>query len=671
MNALQNRFVGSGCARTVTAAAMVAMLAGSPLALARQDDGADAQRASVSSHEDRAITQAELDQALAGLALFPDALLSQIFIACTYPIEVVQADRWVKANPNLKGDALAAALEAQRWDPSVKSLVNFPDVLASLSENLEATSTIGDAFVTDERRVMDTVQALRRRAQDQGNLTSTDTQRVVIERTPERRTIVIESVRPEVVYVPVYDPVVVYGGWWWPAYTPVVYCRPRYWRDDCVVWWGAPRYCGPAWGYAWGSCNWWSFSISIDIGRNAHCNRYIDRDYWRRDCDRRYGWRDGRGDWRHDGEHRRGLAYRDDRAAREFGGVSRDDTERARENFRPQAEEGRRQIERGDILVAENSQGSSRRGAERGAEGGGVPGSRADERKGSETRASDDRTPSSSGSSSTKGSGSGSGSVARGEEKSDDRKPDSPRASRTPSSSGSGKGSTSGSASPSEGGGGTIGKPSQSAGTVTPGADDRTPTSVGRAGRGSGGRGSSGSSGASPSSGSTGSSSSSPDRPALSSPSGSGSSPSYGSSSGSSSSGASGGSSGREPSPRAGAPSSGSSGSREVSPRASSPSSGGSPPGAYSGGSSSGGGGSSSREASPSRGSSGERGGSSSGSSSSGSAPRGDSGPGSSGSMSAPRGGDSRSSSPSGGGSRGGSGSSGRGGSGRSGSGGN
>lgn len=662
MNALQGRFSGSRVRTILTAAALVAMAAGAPTALGRQDAN-DAQwtARAPGDAQSREISQAELDQALAGLALYPDALLSQALIACTYPIEVVQADRWAKANADLKGDALAAALETQSWDPSVKSLVNFPDVLASLSENIEWTARIGDAFVSDEKRVMDTIQALRARARAQGNLESTDNQRVIVERAPDAATttIVIRSARPDVIYVPVYDPVVVYGGWWWPASPPVLYSAPRYWGPGVAVWWGSPRHYGPAWGYAWSSCNWWRSSIFIDISLNSHYNRFIDRDHWRRDGDRRFGWHDGRGEWRHDGEHRRGLAYHDDRSAREFGGVSRDDTERARENFRPQAEEGRKQIERGDILVAENSQGSSRRGAERGGEGGGMTGSRADERKGSETRASDDKTPSSAGGS-TKGSGSRSGSVARGDEKSDDRKPDSPRASRTPSSSGTSKGSPQASE-----GGGTVQKPRQSAGTVTPGADDRTPTGSGKAGRGGSGRGSSGSSDSSPSSGSSGSSSSSPDRPVFSMPSGSRSS--------SSSSSSSSGSSGREPSPRATAPSSGSSGSsgsRDVSPRASSPSSG-----------SSSSRGSSSRDAAPSRGSSGERGGSSSGSSGSGSsgsgsasggsAPRGDSGAGSGGSASGSRSRDSRPSGSSGSDGRGASGSSGRGGSGRAGPGGN
>src|SRR5271163_92613 len=122
------------------------------------------------------ISQEELDQVLAPIALYPDSLLSQIFMASTYPLEVVQADRWVKANKNLNDDAQAAELENQTWDPSVKSLVNFPQVLAMMSEKLDWTIKLGDAFIGQQKQVMDTVQTLRTKAQQAGNLQTTDQQ---------------------------------------------------------------------------------------------------------------------------------------------------------------------------------------------------------------------------------------------------------------------------------------------------------------------------------------------------------------------------------------------------------------------------------------------------------------------------------------------------------------
>jgi hypothetical protein len=118
--------------------------------------------------------QEELDQLLAPIALYPDDLLTQILMASTYPLEVVQAERWAKQNKSLKGDALKAALDKQTWDDSVKALVPFPDVLTMMSEKLEWTQKLGDAFLAQQKDVMDTVQSLRRKANAAGNLKSSN-----------------------------------------------------------------------------------------------------------------------------------------------------------------------------------------------------------------------------------------------------------------------------------------------------------------------------------------------------------------------------------------------------------------------------------------------------------------------------------------------------------------
>ena len=140
----------------------------------------------------------------------------QILMASTYPLEVVQAGRWTKANQNLKGDALTAALEKENWDASVKSLVNFPQVLDLMNEKLDWTQKLGDAFLAQQKDVMDTVQKLREKAGAQGNLKSSEQQKVIVEK--ETQTIVIEPANPQVVYVPTYNPTVVYGTWWYPSY---------------------------------------------------------------------------------------------------------------------------------------------------------------------------------------------------------------------------------------------------------------------------------------------------------------------------------------------------------------------------------------------------------------------------------------------------------------------
>ena len=177
----------------------------------------------------------ELEQILAPIALYPDSLLAQIFMASTYPLEIVQADRWAKQNTTLKADALTAALEKQPWDPSVKSLVNFPQVLTMMSEKLDWTQKLGDAFLAQQKDVMATVQTLRKKAVEAGNLKTTKEQQVIV----EKETIIIQSASPQVVYVPTYNPTVVYGAWPYPAYPPAPYYPPGYVGRDCpALLWG-------------------------------------------------------------------------------------------------------------------------------------------------------------------------------------------------------------------------------------------------------------------------------------------------------------------------------------------------------------------------------------------------------------------------------------------------
>ena len=163
----------------------------------------------------KSFSQQELDQLLAPIALYPDALLAQMFMASTYPLEVVEADRWAKANPTVKGKALEDAMAKKSWDPAVKSLTAVPQVLQQMSDKLEWTQKMGDAFLAQQSDVMDTVQSLRAKAAANGNLKTTE-QQVVKTETQDNQTIyVVESAKPEVVYVPTYSPTVVYGAWWY------------------------------------------------------------------------------------------------------------------------------------------------------------------------------------------------------------------------------------------------------------------------------------------------------------------------------------------------------------------------------------------------------------------------------------------------------------------------
>jgi hypothetical protein len=310
---------------------LLALLLGSPEGLMAQSGGGD-----------KPFKQEELDQILAPIALYPDSLLAQIFMASTYPLEVVEAARWAKANQTLKGDALSAALEQQNWDPSVISLVNFPQVLDMMNEKLDWTQKLGDAFLEQQKDVMDTVQKLRLKAYGEGNLQSGEQENVTVDQ--ETKTIIIEPTNSEVVYVPTYDPTIVYGPWWYPAYPPYYYYPPGYVPGRALFWFGAGFAIGAAWGYAWGHCNWGRGDVNVDINRNRNINNNIDRSKYQNRVTTGQG---GRGEWKHDPEHRRGTAYRDQATAQKFDrGVSRD--AQSRDAYRGRPETGRQDVALGD-----------------------------------------------------------------------------------------------------------------------------------------------------------------------------------------------------------------------------------------------------------------------------------------------------------------------------------
>jgi hypothetical protein len=169
----------------------------------------------------RTFSQPELDALLAPIALYPDPVLSNVLDAAQYPDQVREAAAWTRDNPQLKGDEAMRALGPVQWPQSVKALAAFPDVLARMDESPQWLQDLGDAYRAHGPYVMDTVQQLRRRAQSNGNLQSNDQQRVY----EDNGAVIVQPVYPQVVYVPYYDPFVVYGAWWWPAYRPVVF-RP-------------------------------------------------------------------------------------------------------------------------------------------------------------------------------------------------------------------------------------------------------------------------------------------------------------------------------------------------------------------------------------------------------------------------------------------------------------
>src|SRR5436190_1890301 len=300
----------------------------------------------------KAFSQQELDQLLAPIALYPDALLAQVLMASTYPLEVVAADRWAKANPGLKDKALEDALQQQSWDPSVKSLAVFPQVLTMMSEKIDWTQKLGDAFLAQQKDVLATAQALRAKAAEQGTLKDTKEQKVTTEKTESTTVIKIEPTNPEVVYVPSYNPTVVYGSWPYPAYPPYSYYPPGYVATAAVSF-GLGVACGAAWGYAWGNCNWGGGDVDINNSTNIERNSNIDRDKYQGGGRGQGGRGDGGrgqngGKFQHDSSHRQGVAYRDQKTAdRMGGGASARDTAASRDQFRGRADAGRQDIAKG------------------------------------------------------------------------------------------------------------------------------------------------------------------------------------------------------------------------------------------------------------------------------------------------------------------------------------
>ena len=266
----------------------------------------------------------ELEQIVAPIALYPDTLLAQVLMASTYPLEVVQAARWQKENPQVKGDAVAKAVEKQTWDASVKSLIAVPDVLTMMNEKLDWMQKLGDAFLAQQKEVMDAVQRLRAKAKKEGNLKSGKEQTVKTEAAPAGATttqvIIIEQSNPEVVYVPAYNPTVVYGAWPYPAYPPYYYYPPYYAPGAAFFSFSVGVIVG---GAMWGNCNWGGNDIDIDVNRYNNFNR---NEFNRNEINN--------GKWKHNPEHRQGVGYRDSATQQRYGRASTDQAMRARDDFR-------------------------------------------------------------------------------------------------------------------------------------------------------------------------------------------------------------------------------------------------------------------------------------------------------------------------------------------------
>ncbi|MBR2819987.1 MAG: DUF3300 domain-containing protein [Reyranella sp.] len=250
-------------------------------------------------------TNEQLDQLLAPIALYPDALLAQVLMAATYPLEVVEAARWSQANPSLKGDAAVAAVKNQDWDVSVKSLTAFPQTLQMMSNQLDWTQKVGDAMIGQQKEVAASVQRLRARAEAAGNLKSTPQQKVTKQTSDGASAIVIEPANPEVVYVPYYNPAWAYGAWPYPAYPPPYYPPPPNYGQALMtgmmfglgVAAGSAMFGGWHWGWSGGAWGNSYTTVNVNKATNISVNNFDANKY-------------GDGRWNFDPAHRGGVPYR-------------------------------------------------------------------------------------------------------------------------------------------------------------------------------------------------------------------------------------------------------------------------------------------------------------------------------------------------------------------------
>jgi len=272
-----------------------------------------------------ALNTQRIEQLVAPIALYPDDLLSQVLMASTYPLEVVEAARWIKENPKVTGQALEDAMQKYPWDASVKALTAVPQTLVMMNDQLKWTQDLGDAFLAQQSDVFDAVQRLRARADASGNLKSTPQQKVTRVSRPAGApasapatayTIVPSS--PDEYYVPIYDPGVVYGAWPYATY------RPFYWYPPGYVAVGVLGFAGAvAVGSAiWGNVNWWNRRVDINVNRYNQFNRTSITN----------------NNWQHNPAHRRGVAYGNSKVAAQFGDKGRD---KARDGARQKTAEGK------------------------------------------------------------------------------------------------------------------------------------------------------------------------------------------------------------------------------------------------------------------------------------------------------------------------------------------
>jgi len=325
----------------------------------------------------------QLDSLVAPIALYPDPLLTQTLIASTYPLEIIQLQQWLEKNKGLKDKALADAVKKQDWDPSIQAMSALPDVVKQMAENIKWTTDLGNAFLAQQSDVMDAAQRMRKKAKDAGNLKSSEQQKVETQVVESKQVIVIQQSSPEVVYVPSYNPTVVYGPPVYP-YPPIAYPPAGYYAAGMAISFGIGIAMGAAWGGGWGYHNSWGGNNNITVNRN---NTFVNNSN-RQNVSNRPA--NGNNNWQHNAQHRGGAPYSIKATANKYGGTTRGDSMSNR-----QASARQNQGQRGNREQAGVSDRSANRGREQAGGGG-------------------DRTAGSGRDTSNRGGGTGNASANRG-----------------------------------------------------------------------------------------------------------------------------------------------------------------------------------------------------------------------------------------------------------------
>ena len=344
--------------RELSAIVCIAAIApGNGIAVQTQQPAAPTQQAAPK------IPPEQLDSLVAPIALYPDPLLSQTLVASTYPLEVIQLKQWLDQHKDLKDKALVDAVEKQDWDPSIQAMAALPDVVKQLADNIKWTTDLGNAFLAQQSDVMDAVQRMRKKASDGGKLKSSEQQVVETKVVENKQVIVVEQANPQVVYVPSYDPVVVYGA---PVYPyPVMPYPAGYYAAGMAISFGVGIAMGAAWGGGWGYGCGWGGNNDININQNNNFVNNSNRQNLnnRQNANNRASTR-GNSTWQHNPQHRGGAPYSDRATANRFGGTTRGDSMANRQaNARQNVGSQGRQQSAGGL-------GTSNRGAGAGASSG-------------------------------------------------------------------------------------------------------------------------------------------------------------------------------------------------------------------------------------------------------------------------------------------------------------